>query len=726
MSTLIGALRVTLGLDAATFTKGLDENTKKLKTTMRTWDEVGKGMTGIGNTLSLAVTLPMAALGKTSITAAMESKDALAQVNQALTTMGGAAGRTAEQLSALANTQMHQSLYDDDDILRQVTANLLTFGNVSGEVFDRAQQSALDLSARLGQDLQSSAMQLGKALNDPAKGLTALQRVGVSFTEQQKEQIKAMAAAGDMAGAQGIILDELGRQFGGAAAAAAKSDPFAQIKHNMADFQEAVGGVLLKILPPLTKMLNDVLGAFNGLSPGTQDFIVKAGLIGGALGPILSIGGNLVGAFGKLLPLFKTLGPVIGIVSKAMLGLLANPVLLAAAAVIGGIYLAWTHWDDIKRIVGDLGKAISDWWTANVKPVLDQVVGAVKNVVMAYVNFYKGVFDAVSKIFGAVKEWLGDKLGKLWGTIKTGAVAAFEFYWTLPGRMIAVARQLYDGVKLWVQDKLGAVWDWLMTKIDAVKKKFFGLYDAVVGHSYVPDMVDGIASHFGRLQSVMVNPAEDAITRTNAAFAAMGKNALSGFVPGAGIPGALEAIGGAANDNAGEVAEANKKVAESFEEMAKRALGAMRGLVDAIKGGDIFSILGAAANLIGTIMGGKSGDVLTKIGGILSDGSGGGIPGFASGTGSAPRGLAMVGERGPELVNFRGGERVWSNGQTRGMMGGGDPRGGHRGTVNNYHYYGPGAEEFWGKVSTIGAFQGAVAVGRERARGVRKQQRSLV
>lgn len=45
--------------------------------------------------------------------------------------------------------------------------------------------------------------------------------------------------------------------------------------------------------------------------------------------------------------------------------------------------------------------------------------------------------------------------------------------------------------------------------------------------------------------------------------------------------------------------------------------------------------------------------------------------GYASGTQSAARGLAWVGENGPELVNFRGGERVYTAAQSREMAGGG-------------------------------------------------------
>ena len=80
---------------------------------------------------------------------------------------------------------------------------------------------AQDMSAVFGQDLSSSAVQLGKALEDPVEGLTALRRVGVSFTESQKELIKSLVEAGETAEAQRIILDNLARQVGGAGEAEA-------------------------------------------------------------------------------------------------------------------------------------------------------------------------------------------------------------------------------------------------------------------------------------------------------------------------------------------------------------------------------------------------------------------------------------------------------------------------------------------------------------------------
>jgi hypothetical protein len=75
----------------------------------------------------------------------------------------------------------------------------------------------------MGTSASGEAIRLGKALNDPIRGLTALTRVGVSFTDEQREQVKALQQSGDLMSAQKIILAELQQQFGGSGAAFAKT-----------------------------------------------------------------------------------------------------------------------------------------------------------------------------------------------------------------------------------------------------------------------------------------------------------------------------------------------------------------------------------------------------------------------------------------------------------------------------------------------------------------------
>jgi uncharacterized phage infection (PIP) family protein YhgE len=95
------------------------------------------------------------------------------------------------------------------------------------------------MSVVLNQDAKQGAIQLGKALNDPIKGITALSRVGVSFTEDQKKQIRAFQEAGDLTKAQAIILKELQTEFGGAAEAVNQVD--AGLANLRESFAQAIG-----------------------------------------------------------------------------------------------------------------------------------------------------------------------------------------------------------------------------------------------------------------------------------------------------------------------------------------------------------------------------------------------------------------------------------------------------------------------------------------------------
>ncbi|NJM51087.1 MAG: hypothetical protein HC843_09595 [Sphingomonadales bacterium] len=225
--SLIGALRVTLGIDTAVFEEGLGIAQKRLNAAGKRFQQVGQQMSDIGKTLSVAVTAPILAAGAAAVQGAQMQAQAMAQVNAALASMGDGAGRTADQLLKASDALELNSLFDGDEILSKVTANLLTFGNVADEQFDRAQQAAVDLATRMGTDLQSATVMIGKALNDPIKGISALRRVGIQLSESQEGLIRSMVATGDTAGAQSIILGELERQFGGAAKAAADTSPLA-------------------------------------------------------------------------------------------------------------------------------------------------------------------------------------------------------------------------------------------------------------------------------------------------------------------------------------------------------------------------------------------------------------------------------------------------------------------------------------------------------------------
>lgn len=371
MSETLGRAVLEILTDAKDFLKGL---AAAESTTRKSMADIGKSMATTGAVMSAAITTPLVAFGTTAVAAYRDSQEALGQMRAALASMGPVAGRTEEQLVTMAQTMERTLAVDADQVLRKVTTNLLTFGNISGEAFDRATKAAVDLSARLGTDMQGSAIMLGKALNDPIRGITALQRVGVAFTEQQREQITAMVEAGDTAGAQALILSELERQYGGQAAALAESSlGTRQLALAWESVQERVGEVIAKVLPQLMAKLNGVLTWVASLDGQTLTWIVAIAGVAAALGPVIAALGLMVtgiaaavGAVGSIVAAIGTAITVLGKLGVAIKVLLiaSGPIGLLIAAA-GAITAAWLLWEDqITAIVGRAAAAIRTALTA--------------------------------------------------------------------------------------------------------------------------------------------------------------------------------------------------------------------------------------------------------------------------------------------------------------------------------------------------------------------------
>lgn len=208
---------------------------------------------GIGNvfrTMSrIIVVAATAIVGATAfaIRAFIKQQDAEVRLAAVTKATGNASGYTAKQLRQQASDLQRVTKYGDEAIIG-TQAILATFKEIKGDQFKQATEAILDMSTVLGQDAKQGAIQLGKALNDPTKGITALSRVGVSFTKEQLKQVKALQKSGDMAGAQAVILKELQSEFGGAARAARDTlgGSLIALKNSLGDTAEAIGGTFDK------------------------------------------------------------------------------------------------------------------------------------------------------------------------------------------------------------------------------------------------------------------------------------------------------------------------------------------------------------------------------------------------------------------------------------------------------------------------------------------------
>lgn len=372
---------------------------------------------GVGAALATAGAIGFA---RGAITEAREAAKVSRLTEAAVRSTGGAANVTADDVGKLSE-RLSNLVGVDDEVIQSANNVLLTFTKVRNEtgkgnkIYDQAAQAALNMSVALKQDLQSATLQVGKALNDPIAGITALTRAGVQFTDQQKAQISALVEAGDTLGAQKIILGELETQFGGAAEAAA--DPAQKLSVAWGNVQEQLGTFLLPILQKVATVLVEHKELIGPL----------AALIGGIM--VTALAAYTVNAIAA---------------AAATLGITA-PVALVVAAVAGlaaGVIYAYNRFEIFRNIVRTVIDVFRNNWGLILAPLtgglslLVQHFDKVRDIIRSVIDWLKKIPGWVDKALGPLDEIAGKGagiVGKIGGVV--GKINPFDDGGIVGGRL---------------------------------------------------------------------------------------------------------------------------------------------------------------------------------------------------------------------------------------------------------------------------------------------------
>jgi|GEM_PF-1736072 len=256
-----------------------------------------------------------------SIRLAQIQQDAEKKVADVIRSTGGAAGYSADQLKEMASSMQAQTRYGDEAIL-EMQSVLLTFRNVAGDTFENASMAVLDMATVMGTDLKSAAIQLGKALNDPVLGASAMSRAGIQFTEQQKKTLKALVNTNRMAEAQAIILKEIEGQMGGAAAGAAETyaGKMEQLSNKYGDLKEQIGfavmesGAFDRVLDTLNPAVDDLTDYIVDHKDDIGDFAEGLAKMGSDV--VKKAPGYITAITTEAEELYQTVKPLIDIIGK--------------------------------------------------------------------------------------------------------------------------------------------------------------------------------------------------------------------------------------------------------------------------------------------------------------------------------------------------------------------------------------------------------------------------
>lgn len=330
---------------------------KGLKEAESGLERLGNGVIGLAK-IGAAAAAATAAVGVAWVVSSakqlMEIEKLNAQTEAVIASTGSAAGKSIEQINKL-NASLERLTGVEAEVIQQGQNMLLTFTQIKGDQFDEATKAALNLSVALGKDMASSAMLVGKALNDPIAGLSALSRAGIQFTDSQKETIKSLVELGDVAGAQTIILAELEKQFGGSAEAFGNTTAgmIAKFQNELGELGESIAAGLM---PAVNAMLPELIAFVDSMqaNPEFDAFVKELGQSFGDMLPrLLPVLENFTTLLMNVLPGINPLLDVMG-------GLLTT-VAEGMDMVTNNSGNLFSSWSDLAYIIANVNSGLSDW-----------------------------------------------------------------------------------------------------------------------------------------------------------------------------------------------------------------------------------------------------------------------------------------------------------------------------------------------------------------------------
>jgi len=177
----------------------------------------------------------------------------------------GAGSASLRELQKVADELGKTTLFNQEEFTRGF--NLLTsFRNIGVDSYSRVAQAAADIAQVNQVDVSTSFMQLAKALQDPERNLSNLNRSGIAFTKQQTKVIKELMKTNQVAKAHTMILDIVDESYNQLAQAAAVgfAGSVDTLGESFRDFSEALGKSLIPVVEPAVKALTALLNALSG------------------------------------------------------------------------------------------------------------------------------------------------------------------------------------------------------------------------------------------------------------------------------------------------------------------------------------------------------------------------------------------------------------------------------------------------------------------------------
>ena len=301
------------------FVADISQWSRQMNQAQSTMSRVGKTMTTIGAKMTMAITLPVLAVGGSFTKMATEAVESENLFTESMGSMANKARAWSEELSKSLGLNAYnvrktvgtynvmlasmglseQAAYEMSTSLTKLSYDMASFYNLSNE----------DAMAKLQSGISGEVeplKRLGIVVNDAMVKTYALNKglikQGQEMTDAQKVIARYMTIMEMTKKAQGDLARTLD----------SPSNQLRMLKERMSMLGIEIGQKLIPIMQRLMSFANGLLNAWNKLNPATQDAILAVIGVTAAIGPLIL---------------------VVGALTTALTFLAANPVV----AIIGGI-----------------------------------------------------------------------------------------------------------------------------------------------------------------------------------------------------------------------------------------------------------------------------------------------------------------------------------------------------------------------------------------------------